>query len=131
MEENDYDYDQQRRGPNLPIYKVHSVGSLSSVVIPAVFWIVVIALLLSLFGCAGLEEMDSGEIAGVVATEIAEAAPIVASNPNMPGVLTAIASVVAGLAGAGLGAEAKKRSVKNKISGGALGKHAAENVESL
>ena len=66
-----------------------------------------------------------------VATEVAEAAPIVASNPTMPGILTAIVSVVAGLAGAGLGAEAKKRSVKKKIAEGVLGKRAADQVESL
>ena len=125
MHEYDYDYDRdQRRGPSLPIYKVHG----TSVLGPILFWLILAGILFSLLGCAGLA---TSEVVETVATEVAEAAPIVASNPTMPGILTAIVSVVAGLAGAGLGAEAKKRSVKKKIAEGVLGKRAKEQVESL
>ena len=130
MEEYDYDYDSKRRGPKFPLGKVHTSESMSYVLGP-LFWLVLALILFSLLGCSGLENMTSDEVVGVVATEIAEAAPIVASNPTFPGVLTAVISVIAGVAGAAFGAAGGKVSVKNKISKGALGKHAAENVESL
>ena len=128
MHEYDYDYARDRkRGPSWPIEKVHGSSTFMGYG-PVLFWLVMAIILFSLFGCAGL---STQEVVETVATEVAEAAPIVASNPTMPGLLTAIVSVVAGLAGAGLGAEAKKRSVKKKIAEGVLGKRAKEQVESL
>lgn len=92
----------------------------------------VILWFVSLFsGCAALEDMSTEEVVEVVATEVAEAAPIVASNPTFPGVLTAVISVIAGLAGAGMGAAGQKVAIKKKVADGALGKRASENVESL
>lgn len=130
MEEYDYNYDSKRRGPGFPLGKVHNTESMAHVLGP-LFWLVLGLILFSLLGCAGLENMTSDEVVGVVAKEVAEAAPIVASNPTFPGVLTAVISVIAGVAGAAFGAAGGKVSVKNKISKGVLGKHAAEKVESL
>ena len=90
--------------------------------------IVILILLFSAFGCAG---METEEVIEAVAVEVAEAAPIVASSPNTVGVLTGIVSIIAGLAGAGLGVKAGKDHVKRKVSEGVVGNHAAKKVDSL
>ena len=98
----------------------------------SVFWgAVLIALLLVMFGCSGLGSLSGDEVTEVVAIEVVEAIPIVASNPTMPGVLTAVISIVAGIAGAAFGAAGQKVSIKKKIEGGALGKQAVKDIDSL
>ena len=96
-----------------------------------IYVFILLAIFLALLGCSSLGDLTSEEAVGVVASEIAEAAPIVAANPTIPGILTAIISVVAGVAGAGFGAAAKKSALKKKIADGALGKRAIDHVDSL
>ena len=86
---------------------------------------------IALFSCGCESLQENAETVELVAREVAEAAPIVASNPTFPGVLTAIVSVVAGIAGAGLGVAAQKTSAKNKVKSGALGAQAIKKVDSL
>ena len=51
----DYKYRNRRRGPSLPLNRVHTSDILSGVFMP-VFWTVLIIILFSLLGYAGLEK---------------------------------------------------------------------------
>ena len=91
----------------------------------------VMGLTLCLLGCSSLEGVPTEEVVAVVAAEVVEAAPIVVKNPNIPGVLLALLSVVAGVAGGGVGAAAHRSSVKKKVADGALGRNAIKKIDEI
>lgn len=82
---------------------------------------------LALSGCGNLETVE--EAGAVVVEEVAEALPLVIASPTMPGVLTAVISVLAGVAGAAFGAAGYKVKIENKIRSGKLGKQAAKDID--
>ena len=89
--------------------------------------IMILAAVVVLCGCGNLESV--ADITGVGAEEVAEAAPIVAANPTKAGVLTAIVSVVSGVAGAVFGAAGMRSHAKRKIVRGGLGVHAKKVLD--
>ena len=85
------------------------------------------AALLALPGCGNLETVD--EAVGVAIEEAVTAVPLLIENPTMPGVLTAIISVVAGIAGAAFGVAGHKVRVHKKIKDGKLGVYAKKTLD--
>jgi len=123
------DWDHKRKRMDLPV----SVSVRLGEVIYGGFLMLLLFLAMYLFsGCSTFSgRRGEGITAEEVIESVVEAAPIVVGNPTMPGVLTAVISVVAALAGAGLGASAGKAAIKKKVADGKVGRMGAKLVDKL